>query len=86
LNPLIPKLRQSKWASAFLDAVNVSALGLMAAVTLDLGRAILADWQTVFIAALSILITFRFRAVSSVWIVGGGSVAGFLFHTVPTFF
>jgi len=36
LNPLIPKLRNSAWTSAFLDAVNVSAVGLMAVVTLQL--------------------------------------------------
>ena len=29
LNPIIPRLRQSAWASAFLDAVNVSAVALM---------------------------------------------------------
>ena len=35
LNPLIPKLRSSKMASAFLDAVNVGAVGVMIAVLLQ---------------------------------------------------
>jgi chromate transporter len=36
-SPFIPKLRSSSWASGFLDGVNVASLGLMAAVTLQLG-------------------------------------------------
>src|SRR5205814_1276275 len=37
--PLLPRLRGSRRAAAFLDGVNVAALGLMAAVTWQLGRA-----------------------------------------------
>lgn len=84
LNPLIPRLRQSKWASAFLDAVNVSALGLMIAVTFDLGHAVLTDWKATLIAALSILVTFRFKKVSSAWIIAGGAVVGFLLKSIET--
>lgn len=82
LNPLIPKLRQSQWASAFLDAVNVSALGLMVAVTLDLGRAVLLDWKAGLIAGLSIVVTFRYRKISSAWIIVGGAVLGFVLETL----
>jgi len=28
VNPLVPKLRQSSWASGFLDGVNAASLGL----------------------------------------------------------
>lgn len=45
LNPLIPRLRQSRWTSAFLDAANISAVALMAAVTFQLGRTALVSWQ-----------------------------------------
>ena len=38
-NPLIPRIRNSKWMSGLLDGVNVASLGLMAAVTWQLGRA-----------------------------------------------
>lgn len=82
LNPLIPKLRQSGWASAFLDAVNVSALGLMLAVTLDLGRSALTDWKAVLIAALSVAVVFRFKKIGSAWIVVGGAVLGLLLETL----
>jgi chromate transporter len=40
--PLVPRLRGSPWTSAFLDGVNVAAIGLMAGVTWDLARAALA--------------------------------------------
>jgi len=40
-NPLVPRLRESAWMAAFLDAVNASSLGLMAAVAIKLGMAVL---------------------------------------------
>lgn len=86
LNPLIPKLRQSRWASAFLDAVNISALGLMVAVTLDLGRAVLIDWRATLIALSSIVITFRYRKINSAWIIIGGAIAGFLLEIMAGLF
>ncbi|MCB9504218.1 MAG: chromate efflux transporter [Deferribacteres bacterium] len=86
LNPLIPKLRQSKWASAFLDAVNVSALGLMVAVTIKLGMAVLFDWKALVIAVLSVFVSFRYKKVSSAWVIIGGAVLGFLLTTSGQFF
>lgn len=59
LHPLIPKLRQSPWSAAFLDAVNISAVGIMAAVLLQLSyQAIFSpfDWK----ALLILLITGAF--------------------------
>ena len=53
LNPIVPKLRKNKWASLFLDAVNASALGLMAAVTLLLAYDTVVDWQNGVIAVLA---------------------------------
>jgi len=82
LNPLIPKLRHSQWASAFLDAVNVSALGLMAAVAIELGRAVLIDWKAILIALASFIISFRFKKISPAWIVIGGGIAGILLKVI----
>jgi len=42
-NPLIPKIRNSTWASSLLDGVNASSLGLMAAVTFQLAASSLTD-------------------------------------------
>jgi len=72
---LVPRLRQSPVASAFLDGVNVAALALMTAVSWQLGRAALLDWTTMGIAAVSAVLLLRFR-VNSAWLVLGGAVAG----------
>lgn len=77
LNPWIPRLRSSKWLSAFLDAINASALALMAAVSIQIGLQVLISPSAIIITLLSALAIFRFH-VSSVWIVAGGSVAGYV--------
>ncbi len=76
-NPFIPRLRQSPWAAALLDGVNVASLGLMAAVTAQLGRASLIDPLTIALALLAALFLFRFK-VNSTWLVLGGAVVGLL--------
>ena len=78
-HPLIPRLRASPWAGAFLDGVNVASLGLMAAVTWQLGRAALVDPLTVGLALLSAIALFRFK-VNPTWLVVGGGVVGLLLH------
>jgi chromate transporter len=75
LNPLVPRLRRSVWLASFLDAVNVSALGLMVAVTLTLGRSTLTSWPAWVIAAAAAVLVLRFR-VNAVWLVLGGVVVG----------
>ncbi len=77
LSSAVPRLRRSPWASAFLDAVNVCSLGLMAAVALKLGAATLTSWPAAVIALLSAAIALRWR-VNSAWLVLGGAVLGWL--------
>jgi chromate transporter len=79
VNPWVPKLRRSQWASGFLDGVNVASLGLMAVVTWKLAVAALFDWVTVALAVLSCGVVFGFR-VNSVWLVLAGGVVGVLAH------
>ena len=81
VNPWVPKIRRSPWASGFLDGVNAGALGLMAGVTYTLGRAALVDWVTVILAVLSATAVFRFK-VNSAWLVIGSGVVGLLLHLV----
>ena len=77
LNPLLPRLRESQWVSSFLDAVNVCAVGLMAAVTIELGYLTLDSVPKMAIAGIaSILILWR--GVGAVWLVVGGAVVGWL--------
>lgn len=81
LNPLIPKMRQSAWLAAFLDAVNVAAVGLMVAVLISLGRQTFTSWQGIVIALLALVASIYFK-VNSAWIVLGGAVLGYLLFLV----
>jgi chromate transporter len=78
-NPLIPRLRRSPWMSAFLDGVNVAAVGLMVAVAWELGRAAIVDWLTATLALAAALLLVRFK-VNSTWLIAGGAIAGLLYH------
>jgi chromate transporter len=75
--PLIPRIRGSKIAGAFLDGVNVAAVGLMIGVTCQLGRAAVVDLLTGGIAALSALALIYFQ-LSSVWLILAGGVVGLI--------
>ncbi len=77
LNPVIPRLRGSPWTAAFLDAVNVAAVALMAAVTIDLGRATLTSWPAWAIAIAGGIVALGLR-INAAWVVLGGAVAGWL--------
>jgi chromate transporter len=81
LNPIIPKLRNSAWTSAFLDAVNVAAVALMAAVTMELGVDTLTNWRAWVIALLSALLVLRFK-VNAAWIVFGSAVLGWILWVI----
>jgi chromate transporter len=73
--PLVPRLRQSITAGAFLDGVNVASLALMALVTFRLGRAAIVDGMTLAIGLLSFLVLSRWR-VNSVWLIVAGGAVG----------
>jgi chromate transporter len=75
--PLVPRIRRSPIAGAFLDGVNVASLALMAVVTWHLGRAALVDLTTVLLAATSALVLLRFR-VNTAWLVLAGGLAGLI--------
>ncbi|MCL1472078.1 chromate efflux transporter [Argonema antarcticum] len=77
LNPLIPRLRSSKWSAAFLDAVNVSSIALMAVVTAKLAAAILTDWLPMAIALIAAVLAIRFR-INAAWLVLGGALIGWV--------
>jgi chromate transporter len=74
---IVPRLRRSAAAGAFLDGVNVAALGLMAAVAWELGRAALIAPWTIAVAAVSGVLLIRFRA-SPVWLLLAGAALGIL--------
>jgi chromate transporter len=75
--PLVPRIRRSPTAGAFLDGVNAAALSLMFVVTYQLGRTALFDLKTIALVLISGIVLFRFR-VNSAWLVLGGGIAGWL--------
>jgi chromate transporter len=74
-SPLIPKLRASPAAGAFLDGVNVASLALMAVVTWQLARPAIVDGLTVGLAVAAAVLLLRWR-VNSTWVVIGGMLVG----------
>ncbi len=77
--PLVPRIRESPTAGAFLDGVNAAALALMVVVTYQLGRAAIVDMTTIALALISGIILLCFR-LNSAWLVLGGGIAGFLLY------
>jgi chromate transporter len=73
--PLVPRIRRSATAGAFLDGVNAASLSLMTVVTWQLGRASVVDWLTGTLLAISLILMIRFR-LNSAWLVLGGALAG----------
>jgi chromate transporter len=77
--PLVPKLRASPTAGAFLDGLNVASLALMAVVTFQIGRAALIDVPTIALAITAAVLLLRFE-LNATWLVLGGATAGWLLH------
>jgi chromate transporter len=73
--PLVPRIRRSATAGAFLDGVNAASLALMAVVTWGLGRAALVDPFTVILATASGLALIRYQ-INSAWLVLSGGLIG----------
>jgi len=77
LHPLVPRLRRYPWTASLLDGVNVAAMGLMAAVTWQLGRDAIVDPLTAALAIIAAVLLIRYR-VNSTWLVLGGGAIGIL--------
>jgi chromate transporter len=80
--PLIPRLRKSPWTSAFLDGANAAAIGLMIAVTWQLGVSSIVDVLTASLALVAAGLLIRFR-INSAWLVLGGAAIGFIWRQLP---
>jgi chromate transporter len=77
--PLVPRLRRSPRAAAFLDGVNVASLALMLVVTWHLSRAAFVDPLTIVMALVGAVLLFRFR-VNSAWLVAAAAIVGLVAH------
>jgi chromate transporter len=75
--PLIPRIRASAPAGAFLDGINAASLALMTVVTFRLGHAAILDVLTLLLSLVSLALLIRFR-LSSTWLVLGGALIGLI--------
>ena len=79
IRPVVARVRDRAWTGALLDGVNAAALGLMAAVTIELGEAALVDVVTILLAVLAFGALIRFK-VNSAWLVMAGAVVGLTYQ------
>lgn len=82
LNPLVIKMRNSALLSAFLDAVNVASVAVIAAICYQMGRESITNWRTALIALLSVFLLLAFKKVNSALVVLGGAMLGYLLYMI----
>jgi chromate transporter len=84
LNPMIPKLRDSKFFPKFLDSVNVSALAVMLVVSIQMGIETIhnseygIEWRSLIIAAISGVAFLTIKKINAAYIILGGALFGYL--------
>jgi chromate transporter len=76
LNPLIPKMRNSKNFSILLDCVNAGAIGLMGYALYPLGKIAFLDPIGIAIFILGVILVWRVPKISSVKLVSMSLVLG----------
>jgi chromate transporter len=77
LNPLVPRMRKSRLFSAFLDGVNIASVAIILTVCISFARETILDWRTILIALLSMVVTFGFRKINTVFLVIGSAALGY---------
>jgi chromate transporter len=73
----LPHMRRSPWLGALLDGVNVAALGLMAAVAVQLAGSAFVDWLAVVIGILAAAALVGLR-VNAMALVVAGALLGLI--------
>ena len=79
--PLVPKLRASRVAGAFLDGLNVASLALMAVVTAQLARAAVVDLPTALLGVAAAILLLRFK-MNATWLMLAGAALGIGLHVL----
>jgi chromate transporter len=74
---VLPKMRKSPNAGAFLDGVNAAAVALMAFVGIQFAREVVTTPLALVIGAVATVLVFRYR-VNSAWVVLGGALSGLI--------
>jgi len=78
LNPVIPKLRNSKIMSVFMDAINVGVVAVILSVAIKMSLASISDWRTAIILVVSFAVTLLYKKINTGFIVVGGAFLGLL--------
>jgi chromate transporter len=78
LNPLVPRMRKSLLFSAFLDGVNIASVAIILTVCISFARETISDWRTILIALISLVVTFGFRKINTVFLVLGSAALGYV--------
>lgn len=81
LNPIIPKLRASKFFGHFLNAVNASSIAVIAAVMVTMSIESITNLNAIIILAVGLLLTFVVK-LNVMLIILIGAVLGFLLPMV----
>lgn len=91
--PYIPRMRQSRFLSAFLDGANAAVVAAIAATLIDLGRAALQPLPNapdavagvsliaIILIALALMALARFR-VNATWVLIACGAVGLLYGTI----
>jgi len=74
---VLPKMRKSPNAGAFLDGVNAAAVALMAFVGIEFAREVVTTPLALLIGAVAAVLAFRYR-INSAWLVFGGALSGLI--------
>ena len=78
LSRILPYVRKSPWAATFLDGVNAASLGLMAGVTVQLGRTAIIDVFTIVLLLMTLFVILRLK-VNPIWLILGGGLLGAIY-------
>jgi len=67
LDRIVHLTERRAWAQGFVDGANAAALGLIAAVTLQIGRSALVDPLTIVIALVALGVVWKWPLASPQW-------------------
>jgi chromate transporter len=70
------------WQMNGLPGAVMATVAIIVAVCIVFARETVTGWRTVLIAGLSLVVTFGFRKVNTVFVVAGSALAGYLLQLV----
>jgi len=74
VEPVVVRVRRSRWLGPALDGITVAALGLMAGVTIQLGVRAIHDAFTAVLALASLAILLRWRPNAALLVAAGAAI------------